>query len=274
VWCHSIRKILGAASIALLLNACATSGYVKFYKPAPGATPEAVLALRLGPPPATPNVERLPSTQEMRSLFDAYAKRGFASIGESRFNSGFDESDESAIEQGKKLGADLVVLLNPRHTGSTTTSMPLTLPTTTTSLTTSTATVLGAGGPVTAYGTGTTTTFGQQTTYVPVTINRTEYGAVFFVKRRWALGTVWRDLTDAERQELQSNKGVAVHVVVENSPAFLADILPGDIVLAVNGTPVLGQDAMAGTLKANAGQRVTLSLYRRGQRIDKDVRLN
>lgn len=166
-----------------------------------------------------------------------------------------------------------MLILNPRYTGSTATAVPFTMPTSTTSYSTGTATAYGPGGVVNAYGSGTTTTYGTTTTMIPMTVNRSDYGAAYFVKRKWTFGTLWRDLNDAERQELQSNKGVYVRVVIDNSPAYQADILPGDIILAVDGAPVLNQKSIANELRVHAGQVVTVSLYRRGSLLEKSVRL-
>lgn len=264
---------LALVVVATALTGCA-SGYAKFYKQTPGATPEAVAAGRLAPPTGEPIVDRAMPPSDSKAMFDAYAKRGFVPIGESSFYSDRNESEDEAVKQGVKVGADLVLILNPRYAGSTTTTMPLTTPTTTTSYTNSQATAYGRGGPVTAYGTGTTTTYGTKTTYIPITTHRTDYAAIYFVRQRWGLGVLWRDLSDEERQELQSNKGVTVRLVVENTPAFYADILPGDIILAVNGEPVLGREGISQKIRSVAKQKVTLSLYRRGQRIEKDVQLN
>lgn len=262
-----------AVLMAALLAGCA-SGYSQFYKPAPGATPEAIAATRVAPPTGQPIVERAaPPGSDATALLDAYAKRGYVLIGSSTFNSGTAESEDAAIQQGRKVGADLVLILNPRYTGSTTTAMPLTTPTTTTSYSTGTATAYGAGGVVNAYGSGTTTTYGTATTMIPITVHRSDYGAGYFVKRKWSFGTLWRDLNDQERQELQSNKGVFVRVVVDNSPAYQADILPGDILLAVDGEPVLNQESISNLLRARAGQKIALSVYRRGNRIEKSVQL-
>ncbi len=258
---------------AALLTACA-SGYSQFYRPAQGATPETIAALREAPPTGQPIVERAaPPGPDTTALLDAYAKRGYVLIGLSSFNSGRTESEDAAIQQGRQVGADLVLILNPRYTGSTTTAVPLTTPTTTTSYSTGTATAYGAGGVVNAYGSGTTTTYGTTTTMMPLTIHRNDYGAGYFIKRKFSFGALWRDLNDAERQELQSNKGVYVRLVVDNSPAYLADILPGDIILAIDGSPVLNQQSVSNELRVRAGQRVVVSLYRRGNRLEKSVQL-
>lgn len=258
--------------VSLALTACA-SGYSSFYTPAADATPEAIAARRFGPPPETPILERsAPGNSE--TILAAYAKRGYVMIGHSMFNSGKNESESSALKQGQKVGADLVLVLNPQYTGSVTSNIPLTTPTTTTSYTSGTATAYGAGGTVNAYGNSTTTTYGSKTTYIPMTVHRSDFGAVYFVKQRFNFGTFVRDLDDSERQELQTNQGVVVQVVVDDTPAFRADILPGDIVKAVDGTTVSNQAGFYGLLEQRKGQAVKLSVIRRGQSIEKSVQLN
>ncbi|HEY8878642.1 MAG TPA: PDZ domain-containing protein [Roseateles sp.] len=269
------KNSLAAAAVVLaaLLTGCA-SGYQQFYRPAPGATPEALAAERAAPPTGSPLVERASSKTSADEIIDAYARRGYVLIGSSSFNSGQSESDAAAVEQGRRVGADLVVILDPRYTGTVNGSIPITTPTTSTSYTQGTATAYGKGGPVTAYGSSTTTTYGTQTNYVPFAVNRNDYSAGYFVKRRWAFGAMWRDLTDAERQALQSNRGVAVRLVVEGTPAFIADILPGDIILAVNGAPVFGQEELSRLIRANAGKKTPFTVYRQGGQRQIDVQLN
>jgi len=272
---HLIRKHpipLLSSLLALMLAGCA-SGYKEFYQQAQGATPEAVAARRASPPPATPIVERS-RPGNSQAILDAYRKRGYVVIGDSMFNSGTRESDDSAVRQAQDVGADLVLILDPTYTGSVTSSVPITTPTTTTSYSTGSATAYGPRGSVTAYGSGTTTTYGSTTNYVPVTVHRSDYGAVFFVKQRFDLGLFFRDLTDSERQELQSNKGIAVRVVVDGTPAYEADILVGDVVTTIDGVSVSNVKAFTDLLRERRGKLVSLSINRRGQRIEKSVQLN
>lgn len=272
-----IRRFLEsffAIGVAALLSACA-SGYSKFYQPAQGASPEMIAAARVSPPTGQPIIERAaPPGEKVEVLLDAYTKRGYAIIGSSSFNSGSVETEDAAIKQGVKVGADLVLILDPRYTGSTTSLVPLTVPTTSTSYSSGTATAYGPGGTVTAYGSGTTTTYGTSTTMIPITVNRSDYGAAYFVKRKWRFGATWRDLNDAERRELQSNKGVYVSVIVDNSPAYRADVLAGDIILAVDGQPVLNHESLGELIRIREGRSVVLSLYRKGTRLEKAVQLS
>lgn len=267
------KKCLPLALVLIsLLSGCVT-GFKEFYQPAQGVSREAVAARRVGPPPVTPAVERA-QPADSQVILDAYAKRGFVMIGHSMFNSGRPESEESAVGQAREVGADLVLILNPRYTGSVSSAVPITTPTTTTSYSTGSATAYGSRGPVTAYGSGTTTTYGSTTNYVPITVHRMDYGAVYFVKQRFGLGVFIRDLNDSERQELQTNRGVAVRLVVNDTPAFNADILAGDVITAIDGVAVPSSRAFNEVLRDRGGRLVSLSLVRRGQRIEKSVQLN
>ncbi|MCK9388228.1 MAG: PDZ domain-containing protein [Sulfuritalea sp.] len=268
---HAFRKSICLLA-AILITGCA-SGYKQFYRPAQGASPELIASLRVAPPPASPVVERA-TPSDGKAILDAYAKRGYVMIGNSMFNSGRPESETSAILQAKDVGADLVLILDPRYTGSVTSSIPITTPTSSTSYSTGTATAYGPGGPVTAYGSGTTTTYGSTTNYVPITINRSDYGAVYFVKQRFGLGAFGRDLTDNERQELQTNKGAVVRLVVDGTPAFNADILVGDIITSIDGIDIVNAQAFSELLRDRRGKRIALVVLRRGHRIEKTVQLN
>ncbi|MBB6598235.1 PDZ domain-containing protein [Luteimonas sp. MC1825] len=266
-----IRLAFSIAS-SLLLVSCA-SGYSSFYTPATGATPDAIASYRAAPPPAMPLLERS-SPGDPEAILAAYAKRGYVMIGHSMFNSGTNESESSALKQGKSVGADLVLVLNPQYTGSISSSIPLTTPTTTTSYTTGTATAYGSGGTVNAYGNSTTTTHGSKTTYIPMTVHRSDYGAVYFIKQRFNFGAFVRDLNDAERQALETNQGVVVLTIVDDTPAFRADILPGDVIIAFDGARVPNQDGFGKMTEERKGKLVTVALVRNGQRLEKAVQVN
>lgn len=257
------------AMIALALAACA-SGYSQFYTPIAGATPEAIERIRSAPAPATPVVERSSTVPDA----EQYARRGYVAIGYSSFSSGHSESEQNAVDQGKKVGADLVVIVNPSYAGSVTSQIPLTTPTTTTSYTTGSATAYGSGGSATAYGNSTTTTYGSKTTYIPMTVNRYNYGAVYFVKRSFSFGALWRDLSNDERASLQSNSGVYVTTIVDNTPAFRSDVLAGDIIVKIDGSPVYGSQALSDALAEKRGQKTELTIFRAGRFLEKTVTLD
>jgi hypothetical protein len=262
---------LAAILLVVLLSGCA-SGYRQFYTNAPWAKPEAVAAIRVSPAPTAPTLVR--AGGEANDVAGAYARDGYVLIGYSSFNSGHRESDSAALAQGKKVGADLVVVLDPHYTGSITRSVPITTPTTSTSYATGTATAYGTGGMATAYGNSTTTTYGTETTYLPMTVHRFDYGALYLVKRHYSLGVLYRDLNDGERRALESNQGVCVTVVVNGSPAFRSDVLVGDFIVAIDGQQVFGQAGFSDLLGKRRGQAVELAMVRNGKRFTKTITLD
>jgi serine protease Do len=168
-----------AVAVAATLAGCA-SGYSTYYRPAQGASAE-LSAQQRAASPTEPLVERLALSAEPQQLFEAYEKRGYVLIGSSAFNSDQRESETAAIAQARKVGAELVVIVNPRHTGSTTRSVPLRVQ------------ASDRNTPVASFGTGNDVTFreidrprtyGTQAVNVAMTVHHTDFGAGYFVKQR------------------------------------------------------------------------------------------
>jgi hypothetical protein len=266
-----MRPIL--ALVVLMLAGCATSGYSQFYQSMSGITPANIAQARAAPPPQVPALEHAagPGPQVQA----AYGRRGYVMIGYSSFNSGHSERDAGALAQGAKVQADLVVVIDPHYTGSLTATVPITTPTTQTSYTNGSATAYGPGGSATAYGNATTTTYGSQTTYVPMTVNRFDYDALYFIKQgHMAFGANCRDASDAEHRTLQSNRGAYVLWVVDGTPAFKSDVLAGDMIVAIDGSPVYGYQGYLDLLGQKRGQKVDVTIVRNGESITKSVLLN
>jgi membrane-associated protease RseP (regulator of RpoE activity) len=261
------------ALVAVTLAGCASSGYSQFYQGMSGITPADVAQARAAPPPKVPALEH--AIGQGPQVQAAYGRRGYAMIGYSSFNSGHSEADAGALAQGAKIQADLVVVIDPHYTGSLTSTVPITTPTTQTSYTNGSATAYGPGAPVTAYGNATTTTYGNQTTYVPMTVNRFDYDALYFIKRgHWTFGASCRDATDPEHNALQSNRGAYVLWVVDGTPAFKSDVLAGDMIVAIDGAPVYGYQGFTDLLEQKQGHKVDVAIVRNGQSITKTVLLN
>lgn len=107
-----------------------------------------------------------------------------------------------------------------------------------------------------------------------MTVNRSDYGAVYFIKQKFGLGAFSRDLNDSERQDLQTNKGAVVRLVVDGTPAFSADVLVGDVVTAIDGVSITNAQSFGELLRERRGRLVSLSIVRRGQRIEKSIQLS
>lgn len=81
-------------------------------------------------------------------------------------------------------------------------------------------------------------------------------------------------MNDAEHQELQTNRGAAVRLVVDGTPAFNADLLVGDVITTIDGVAVPGAKVFNELIRERQGKLISLALIRRGQRIEKSVQLN
>lgn len=214
------------------------------------------------------------TTNDFPKDTDALVRKGYLPVGNASFNSDSSRVTESQLrDQAERVSAK-IVLISSRYTNTVTGALPLVLPNTTTSYTTGSATAYGSGGTVSGYGNSTTTTYGTQTTMIPYSINRSDFGAVFFVKSRARAGIIVVPIDDATRKRIGTNSGLLVRVVVDGSPAFNADIFPGDILLTVASEKVFSQEQYTQLLNKYEGQSVAFHLDRDGQPIDKTFRIS
>lgn len=200
-------------------------------------------------------------------------RRGYQPIGRASFNAASNKVTEAQLrEQAQKIGAH-VVLTSSRYTHTLSGAVPMTIPQTTTSYSSGTATAYGRGGVVNAYGSGTTTTYGSQTMMMPYSVARSDFAAVFFAKTRSRFGIQPVPVDDETRKRLQTNAGVKVSVVIEGTPAFQADVLPGDIILAVGGESVQSPEHFIRLLDKYEGRAVAFKIDREGKTLEKQIEI-
>lgn len=225
-------RVLFVSLVAFVMAGCA-SGYQTFYKPY-------VDARTLG------NVELLEPGEEPKVYgtknFDRDIKilksKMYRPIGDSSFNGEY-EDVSNVKAQAKRIGATLV-LVNSEYTNTQTTTTHLFVPNPSTTY--HSGSVYGSGG----YGgySGTSTTYGS--TAVPITTHQRRYDqtAVFFVKstEKLRFGIFLNNISNEQRIALERNTGAIIDVVVEESPAFYSNVLPGDILIKVNDSDVRNRD--------------------------------
>ncbi|HEU5047470.1 MAG TPA: PDZ domain-containing protein [Rickettsiales bacterium] len=252
-----------------ILTACANP-YSQFYQGAPDA--------RVNPyyEALSADIQVYPSNNFTHDIH-ALIRKGYFVIGYSAFEApSASITDDQARAQAKKIGAQ-IVLVSSHYSRTVSGVAPVTIPTTSTSYSTANATAYGPGGVVNAYGTGTTTTYGSETLMMPYSIQRSEFGAVYLAKAKARLGLFFdaqsSELDIATRKRLNSNGGLRVSDVVEGTPAFEANIFPGDILLSVEGDKVYSQEQYGQLLNKYEGQSVTLKLYRDGKILKKEVKI-
>lgn len=223
----TMRFTAAVAAMACVCGPAFGNDWQKFYHPVQDASSAIPWS---GPPEIIAGSGNLPAD------VDGLWRRGFAVVGYSAFNSPNNKTAD-AIKWGAKLRARYV-LLGTDLASSQTTVLPLTLPNTTTSTTTGNVSAYGSGGVGNANFSATTTHYGTQTSYIPITVNRFDKLAVYFVEvPKKGTGIFPRDLTAAEIATLETQRAIAVRAVRDGSPAYEANILPGDVIVAVDGNP-------------------------------------
>ncbi|MHB8474306.1 MAG: PDZ domain-containing protein [Gammaproteobacteria bacterium] len=258
-----MKKIL-AALASLLVTSC-VNPYAQFYNGMPDARERPDYA------PGDHGTLAIYSTNNFNRDTLMLMRRGYMPMGQSAFNAASNRVSSSQLEaEAAKVGAD-VVLVSSRYTGTVTGAIPYQVPQTTTSYSTGTATAYGPGGVVNAYGQGTTTTYGSQTMMMPYAINRSDFAARFFVKVQAHVGIIAQPLDDDTRQRLETNAGVRVLTVMDGSPAFRADILPGDVVLTVNNESVDSVEGYSQLLTKYEGQTVPFRIDRNGKKFNRQI---
>ena len=222
-----------------ILAACA-SGHQQFYKPYIDAkTLPDVQLLGNGEEP------KIFSSNDMERDAKIAMSKGYRSIGVSSFN-GESESEQAVINQAKSVGA-VLVLVNSKFTESKSITTSLFLP--------DNQTTYHSGSVNGTYGSanysGSSTTYG--TKVVPITTEQQRYDqtAVYFVKstKKLKFGLSMVDLPPELRSKYERNTGALIDVVMEESPAFLANILPGDILIEFNGAAVINAQQAANLMQ-------------------------
>ncbi|MBT6338042.1 MAG: PDZ domain-containing protein, partial [Desulfobacula sp.] len=154
-------------------------------------------------------------------------------------------------------------------------AMPLTLPDTTTTNTSIYGNVYGSGGSANFLGSGTSTTYGTKTTYIPYSVRRSDYYASYWIKGKPpTFGLIETEIKAETRKLIGTNKGVIAYAIVAKSPAFYADIFKGDILLKIGNVDIYDFKTYMNALGKYGGQKVDVHIYRDGKVIVKNIQFN
>lgn len=88
------------------------------------------------------------------------------------------------------------------------------------------------------------------------------------------LGIVARPLSAGERVDLRREEGIVVESVQRDSPAAVAGIAVGDVLVAIDGQPFADVTAVPALIGSLAGQRVGIDLIRNGRPFSVRAQLN
>jgi membrane-associated protease RseP (regulator of RpoE activity) len=100
-----------------------------------------------------------------------------------------------------------------------------------------------------------------------------DWMAVYYVRFQLPFGATFRDLRADELDTLGAAGGVRIGSIINGTPASRANLIAGDAVLQVNGTPVANRAAFQSLLRSHAGHAVTLTIVRNGETLKRVVRL-
>lgn len=254
--------VVAAVGLAALVSAC-VNHYQRNYQPA------TIDYGQLAPFTGEPQVASGSKDAEA-DIARMYAD-GYALIGHAKFSAP-QTSQSLAAQQAKAVGASHVLLVT-EYERTVSSMMPMTTPTTQTTYTGGTANAYGLGGG-SAWGnySGTTTTYGTQTTYVPLNVDRYAHGALFFAPlTRTGLGIFRREGNDQEKQRAGTNKIATVLAVRRGSPAYAADLLPGDLLVSIDGLDFGDYAAISKYLGTYPGREMALVLVRGTHRVEKKI---
>lgn len=257
---NNALRIIAVAGLALLVAAC-SNGYQEFYEPS---------KINYGPMllPFSGEPQVLTGSKDAESDVSRMYADGYALIGQSSFT-GPAATPAQAAQQAKAVGASHVLLVT-EYERTVSGVLPMTTPTTQTSYTSGTVNAYGSGGSGWGNYSGTTTTYGTQTTYVPYNVDRYSHGALFFAPlSRTGLGIFRREGNDQEKQRAGTNKVSTVLAVRRGSPAYNADVLPGDLLISVDDVSFDDYPALSRYLSAYPGREMRLVLVRGTQKVEK-----
>lgn len=233
------------ASIPVQANA---SDWEKFYRP--------LVEDNVGIPADSPP-EVLPSGGDVDSDIGALWAKGFVAIGYTAF-----ETNNGNTRDGERLAKKLkakYVIISSRITATSTIQIPITTPSNTTTYTNGTVNVAGRAGSAQGNYNQTSTTYGSSTTYIPMVSSRYSKMAIFFRElEKQGTGINPRGLSPDEIRHFETKRAFVVRFVRDGSPAYMADILPGDVVLKVNDSPA-DTETWIKAVKGTQPMSVTLS---------------
>jgi hypothetical protein len=259
-------KKLICVFVFLNLMGCAVNGFEKYYAPRLGIE---ALRPRLLPATGAPSVYTYSDTPKEDVLRAQEA--GYVQLGTSNFYGPPKTMTSSELlTQAKNVGASMV-LIHSQYKDTISGSIPYTVanpPQISTVNTSGTVNAYGTGGYATGNysGQSTITSPGGTTTYnMPYSVSRNDMVATFWAKLDPAtirLGVIYAPLPAEVRTRLERNTGLIAIGIIQQSPAFRANILRGDILLKIGGEDVVDVPSFDAQIHKFAGQTVKIELIR------------
>ncbi len=212
---------------------------------------------------------KLYTSNNLESDLNKLIMNNYHLVGYSFFNADGVNND-LAISQAKTVGAALILVKN-KHTDTVSGSIPMELPTKLTSTSSNSGSVGGYSYSYSSY----TRTNNTKTYNKAFNKSRFDYIALYFVENApLKLGIQMIDIPLDVRKTLKRNSGAFVQYVKNDSPAFYADIVPGDIIIKVNDIEINNRKQLAEVINDCKGIGTKFKIIRNNEVVTKSIRLN
>lgn len=230
----------------LIISGCASPVY-KYYTSVPVSYADDPI------PCAFPEVEGI---SNLHSSLQEYYREGYVEIGQSSWNDEASDIQSDLLKKAKEIHACKVLVFR-KQTGTQMEEIP-------------SETYMSPGfGYYPGY------YVGGFETYQPYIVTLYQYNIFFLIQmENFYTGLYVTDLDDQSRKSIQSNKGVVVKLVVNNSPAYDADIIPGDIILNIGKFSLTNTQSFDRAVEFYQGQNITFNIYRSGIKISKSLKIS
>lgn len=250
-------------AVAILLFGCAGSAFKQNYQSHLERHPSGAVSRLL---PAEDEV-RLLTSEDIRADAVRLMESGYLLLGRSKFVSEHIDPG-SALKLAKEVGAS-VVLVSEQYVNTMEDIVPVTewIPAREDKILQTVVITEGHNaGKVIRQTVVEKTEAEFQTTYVPQSTDYYEYAATFWAKLKPPVfGVIVRPTDEETRQRLQSNHGLIVEAVIRDSPAFLADILRGDVIMKFANQDISSRTQFFDLVQANANEKIELQIERSGE---------
>jgi hypothetical protein len=286
--CPSTTRVARLATLLLLpllllptLGGCSLNPFTHHYVSLVDDLPPGTVD-RMTPPDPEPTL-LLVDPDDVAPTHQRLRENGFVQVGAAAFRGG-QPSRSGLRSQARRAEADAAVWTSKySHTATGTSTTYVYQPgrsSTSFHQGTAQASAYGSGGYATGFGSysGSTTTR-TQGTLVPRQQNWSvaihDHGATFWRRTRpGILGASVRDIPSEIRGRLGRNTGAYVELVVNDGPAFHANLLTGDVIVSIEGRTINSPADLTAALGELAGRNVRMTVLRGGATSGVAVTLN
>jgi len=224
-----MKHIISIMLLLFIVSGCKTTGYNQFYQP--NFDIDSMASVDRLKSNETPKIF---ASNDLNTDIKILKAKRYLVVGTSSFNGPYEDT-EGAIEQAKDIGAT-VVLIKSEFTNTESITVPFLLPTSSTTYSSGNAYLGNTYGQYS----GETKTYGK--TVVPINKKQSRYdqAAVYFAKsnQKMKFGFGLKELPANLKNDLERNSGLLVDIVYENTPAFMANVLVGDVIISIDGKAI------------------------------------